>query len=59
MVEAYEAFRADGVIPSTWEVVTAHAWGPPAGQSRREGNGEIASFPIENLRAYLDEKVLG
>jgi malonyl-CoA O-methyltransferase len=42
--------RDDGVIPSTWEVVTAHAWGPPAGQSRREGSGEIASFPIENLR---------
>lgn len=50
MLDAYEAMRVDGVIPSTWEVVTAHAWGPPAGQSRREGGGEIASFPIENLR---------
>jgi len=50
MIDAYEAMRADGTIPSTWEVVTGHAWGPPAGQSRREGGGEIASFPIENLR---------
>ncbi|SEW21862.1 malonyl-ACP O-methyltransferase BioC [Luteibacter sp. 329MFSha] len=50
MLDAYEAMRSDGVIPSTWEVVTGHAWGPPAGQSRREGAGEIASFPIENLR---------
>jgi malonyl-CoA O-methyltransferase len=50
MLDAYESLRSDGVIPSTWEVVTANAWGPPAGQSRREGEGEIASFPIENLR---------
>jgi len=50
MLAAYEAMRTDGVIPSTWEVVTAHAWGPPDGQSRREGEGEIASFPIDKLR---------
>jgi malonyl-CoA O-methyltransferase len=50
MLDAYEAMRNEGVIPSTWEVVTAHAWGPPAGQSRREGGGEIASFPIDKLR---------
>lgn len=50
MIDAYESMRSDGVIPSTWEVVTAHAWGPPAGQSRREGGGEIASFPVDNLR---------
>jgi malonyl-CoA O-methyltransferase len=50
MLDAYETMRNEGVIPSTWEVVTAHAWGPPAGQSRREGSGEIASFPIDKLR---------
>ena len=51
MLAAYEAMRVDGRIPATWEVVSAHAWGAPAGQPRRgAGGGEIASFPIDNLR---------
>jgi malonyl-CoA O-methyltransferase len=56
MLEAYEALRADGRIPATWEVVTAHAWGAPAGQSRRSGDGEIASFPIDSLRGSRRRK---
>ena len=51
MLEAYETMRVDGRIPATWEVVTAHAWGPPPGQSRRiPGGGEMASFSISSLR---------
>jgi malonyl-CoA O-methyltransferase len=51
MLAAYEAMRRDGRIPATWEVVTAHAWGPPPGQSRRApGGGEIASFSVDSLR---------
>jgi malonyl-CoA O-methyltransferase len=51
MLAAYEAMRIDGRIPATWEVVTAHAWGPPPGQSRRiPGGGEMASFSISSLR---------
>jgi malonyl-CoA O-methyltransferase len=51
MLAAYEAMRVDGRIPATWEVVTAHAWGAPEGQSRRgQGGGEIASFPLDSLR---------
>ena len=51
MLDAYEAMRADGRIPATWEVVTAHAWGPPPGQSRRiPGGGEMASFSLSSLR---------
>jgi malonyl-CoA O-methyltransferase len=51
MLEAYDRQRVEGRIPSTWEVVTAHAWGPPAGQSRRGSEGgDIASFPIDKLR---------
>jgi malonyl-CoA O-methyltransferase len=51
MLAAYEAMRVDGRIPATWEVVTAHAWGPPPGQSRRmAGGGEMASFSIDSLR---------
>ena len=50
MLAAYEAMRVDGRIPATWEVVSAHAWGPPAGQPRRVGGREIASFSIDKLR---------
>ena len=51
MLAAYETMRIDGRIPATWEVVTAHAWGPPQGQGRRGANGgEIASFSVDSLR---------
>jgi malonyl-CoA O-methyltransferase len=51
MLAAYEAMRVGGRIPATWEVVTAHAWGPPVGQPRRgSAGGEIASFSIDSLR---------
>lgn len=51
MLQRYEALRRDGRIPASWEVVTAHAWGPPAGQPRRErGGGVVASFNIDQLR---------
>ena len=51
MLQAYETMRVDGRIPATWEVITAHAWGPPVGQPRRvTGGGEIASFSVDSLR---------
>lgn len=51
MLEAYEAMRVDGRIPASWEVVAAHAWGPPPGQSRRiPGGGEVASISVSSLR---------
>lgn len=50
MLETYEGMRVDGRIPATWEVVTAHAWGPPPGQSRRTAGGEIATFSVDSLR---------
>ncbi|MHB1272266.1 MAG: malonyl-ACP O-methyltransferase BioC [Rhodanobacter sp.] len=51
MLQAYETMRVDGRIPATWEVITAHAWGPPIGQPRRvTGGGEIASFSVDSLR---------
>jgi malonyl-CoA O-methyltransferase len=51
MLDAYEKLRVDGRIPATWEVVTIHAWGPPAGQPRRApGGGEVASFSVDQLR---------
>ena len=50
MLAASEAMRVDGRIPATWEVVTAHAWGPPPGQARRTPQGEIATFSLDSLR---------
>ena len=50
MLAAYEAMRVNGRIPASWEVVSAHAWGPPVGQPRRVPGGEIASFSIDSLR---------
>ncbi len=49
-LDAYESFRRDGKLPATYEVLSAHAWGPEPGQPRRGGGVEIASFPIERLR---------
>lgn len=52
MIEAYKAFEVDGRTPSTWEVITAHAWGPAPGQPLRvPGRGEEARFSIDQLRA--------
>lgn len=51
MLAAYETMRVDERIPATWEVVTAHAWGPPEGQGRRgTSGGDIASFSVDSLR---------
>ena len=50
-LDAYERFRRDDGLPATYEVISAHAWGPQPGQPRRgRGGGEIASFPVERLR---------
>jgi malonyl-CoA O-methyltransferase len=50
MLAAYETMRADGRIPASWEVVSAHAWGPPIGQPRRVPGGEVATFSLDSLR---------
>lgn len=46
---AYEALRRDGVLPSSWEVISAHAWGPPPGAPRRTVDGELAQFPGDRI----------
>jgi malonyl-CoA O-methyltransferase len=50
MLDAYEAFRTDGVLPATYEVIYAHAWAPEPSQPRRSGGGEIATFSVDRLR---------
>lgn len=49
MLAAYESRRRDGVLPSTWEVITAMAWAPAPGAPRREGAADIASFPADRI----------
>ena len=46
---AYEGLRREGVLPSTWEVITAQAWGPAPGAPRREAGGDLASFPADRI----------
>ena len=46
---AYERLRRDGVLPSSWEVITAMAFAPGPGAPRREGRDDIASFPAERI----------
>jgi malonyl-CoA O-methyltransferase len=49
-IEAYERFRHDGMLPATYEVVSAHAFGPEPGAPRRAHGGDIATFPVDKLR---------
>jgi len=50
VIAAYEAFRENGVLPATYEVVYAQALAPDPGQPRRDGSGDIATFSIDRLR---------
>ncbi len=43
------AARADGVLSSTWEIITAMAWAPPAGVPRRDAAADIATFPADRI----------
>ncbi|GAB2665812.1 malonyl-ACP O-methyltransferase BioC [Arenimonas aestuarii] len=46
---AYEDQRRGDVLPSTWEVITAQAWGPAPGAPRRLGGADLASFPADRI----------
>ena len=50
MTEAYEPFRAEGVVPSTYEVVFGQAWGAtgPSGRGHR-GPDEVI-VPVRDIR---------
>lgn len=48
--DAYDTLRdADGRLPSTWEVIYAHAWSPPAGTPVRHGGGDLAAMPVAGI----------
>lgn len=47
---AYEQWRGeDGLLPATWETVTAMAWAPAHGQPIREGGEDVARFPASGI----------
>jgi len=47
---AYEPLRGpDGRLPSTWEVIYAHAWAPDPGAPIRERGQDIAAVPIAQI----------
>jgi len=49
--QAYEQWRDEkGRLPATWEVVTAHAWGPPPGAPIRFGGIDEVRVPVSNIR---------
>ena len=48
MIDAYEAFRQDGRLPATYEVVYGHAWAPTEDRKMRQ-----RSVSVDQLRHSL------
>lgn len=47
---AYEPLRReDGKLPSSWDVIYAHAWAPEAGAPIRERGQDVASVPVSAI----------
>ena len=47
---AYEQWRdGDGLLPATWETITAMAWAPAHGQPIRQGGEDVARFPASGI----------
>ena len=47
---AYDGFRLEnGVLPATWETITAMAWAPAPGAPIREGAFEVTSVPVGSI----------
>jgi malonyl-CoA O-methyltransferase len=49
MLDAYEAERRDGVLPATYEVFYAHAWGPEPGAPLKRGGEDIVAVPVSRI----------
>ena len=41
--------RADGKLPSSWDVIYAHAWAPQAGAPIRDQGQDIAAVPVSAI----------
>ena len=47
--QGYEPMRRDGRLPATWEVITAHAWGPQPGTPIRVGGVDEVAVPVSRI----------
>ncbi len=48
--QAYEMMRGDdGLLPASWETISAMAWAPEAGTPIREGNLDVAAVPLSRI----------
>jgi malonyl-CoA O-methyltransferase len=48
--QAYEGMRGeDGLLPATWETISAMAWAPAAGTPVREGGVDVAAVPLSRI----------
>ncbi len=48
--KAYAGMRNEnGLLPATWETISAMAWAPEAGTPIREGGADIAAVPINRI----------
>ena len=52
MAEAYERYRADGVLPASYEVVYGHAWSPLNKQASGSSGNEV---PLTSLQRHGHE----
>jgi len=50
LAQAYEAFRHDGLLPASYEVVYGHAWSPVDGQSSQRP----VSIPFDSIHRQQD-----
>ncbi len=49
MIDAYEAYRVEDLLPATYEVVYGHAVSPDSGQPRREGDMQVTAVPLDRI----------
>ncbi len=52
MIEQYNQLKVDNRIPATFEVIYGYAKGAPVGRPVRDGDGEVATFPVDSLRTW-------
>lgn len=55
LIDAYEAFRRDGVLPATYEIVYGHAWAPLQQAAPLSAPDGVARVPLAQLRRKRGE----
>lgn len=55
LIDAYETFRRDGVLPATYEIVYGHAWAPLQQAAPLSAPDGVARVPLAQLRRKRGE----